>query len=243
MDLNNMTQDDFEYIEAYLNNRLSNKELINFEKRLKNDKAFAAGVETVRLTISGIETQALKEQLDSFHAEIDRDREKTDSDHKVINLQWRKLLAAAVLLILAGSWLFFNLNSSERLYSKFYKPDPGLPTAMSTTDNYEFYKAMVFYKRGKYTQALEIWKGQLPSKTKNDTLNYFIGSALMANAEDSDAIAFLKEVTTQEDSVFADDAWYYLGLAYLKTNNKEKAIAALEQSGLQKAKELIEKLK
>jgi predicted Zn-dependent protease len=244
MDLNNITQDDFEYIEAYLNHTLSKEEVVAFEKRLKKDKTFAAAVEDIRLAIAGIETQALKEQLNTFHAEIDTDKKAiTNSDRKVIYMHWKKIAVVAILLIVAGSWLFFNLNSNARLYSKYYKPDPGLPTAMSSNTNYEFYNAMVSYKRGEYDKALKIWKDQLRTKAENDTLNYFVGSALMADEQETQAIPFLQEVTTQNQSVFTNDAWYYLGLAYLKTNEEAKAIEALEQSDLPKAKTLLENLK
>lgn len=243
MDLNNITQEEFESIEAYLNHSLSKDDLLAFENRLQNEEGFASKVDDIKTILSGIETQALKEQLDKFHAEMPSTVKNTDVfEPKVKYLQWRKIAVAAALIIAAGSFWFLNRNSNEQLYAEFYSPDPGLPTTMSSTDNYEFYEAMVAYKQGHYEDALNTWTNQLKTKVANDTLNYFVGSALLADKKESESISYLKEVTNNDDSAFKNDAFYYLGLAYLKNDNLEKAKEYLKKSDFTKAKDLLKKL-
>lgn len=243
MDLNNITQEEFGRIEAYLNNSLSKEDLLIFENRLQNEEGFASKVEDIKTVLTGIETQALKEQLNEFHEEIaTQEKDTIQFNPKVKSLQWRKLAVAAALIIAAGSFWFLNRNSNEQLYADFYSPDPGLPTTMSSTDNYEFYEAMVSYKQGHYKDALNTWTKQLKTKVDNDTLNYFIGSALLADKKESDAISYLKEVANNDDSVFKNDAFYYLGLAYLKEGNIEHAKTNLEKSGTENSKALLSKL-
>lgn len=152
-------------------------------------------------------------------------------------------MVAAALIIAAGSFWFLGGNSNDRLYAKYFSPDPGLPTTMSSNNNYEFNKAMVDYKQGKYNDALSIWKAQLEHKTNNDTLNYFIGSALLADNNDKEAISYFLRVTELEDNRFKAEAYHYLGLAYLKNNDKAAAINALKKSNLSTSKDLLEKLK
>jgi len=244
MDLNDISQEELERIEAYLNHMLSEDEVVAFEKRLKNDNTFSEKVEDIKKTITGIETQALKEQLDSFHDQLpSAGKNSTTFGKKLRHLQWRSIAAAAVVIIAAGSLWFFNMNANEDLYNEFYSPDPGLPTTMSSNDSYEFYNAMVSYKRGEYEEALKIWKNQLDIKADNDTLTYFVGSALMANQQENQAISYFQNVATQDKSVFKSDALYYLGLAYLKNDQKEKAIETLKQSKMPEAKDLLENLK
>lgn len=243
MDLNDLTQEEFERIEAYLNHSLSKEDLLSFENRLQNEKGLATKVEDIKTVLTGIEVQALKEQLDKFHDEMPSTVKDTDVfEPKVKYLQWRKIAVAATLIIAAGSFWFLNRNSNEQLYAEFYSPDPGLPTTMSSTDNYEFYKAMVSYKQGHYKDAISTWTNQLKTKVANDTLNYFVGSALLADKKESEAISYLKEVTNNDDSVFKNDAFYYLGLAYLKNDNLEKAREYLQKSDFTKAKDLLKKL-
>ncbi len=243
MDLNNITQEEFERIEAYLNNSLSKGDLQIFENRLENEEGFAAKVEDIKTVLTGIETQALKEQLNEFHEDIaTQEKDNIQFNPKVKSLQWRKIAVAAALIIAAGSFWFLNRNSNNQLYADFYSPDPGLPTTMSSTNKYEFYEAMVAYKQGHYNEALNTWTNQLKTKVDNDTLNYFVGSALLADKKERKAISYLEEVTKQDNSVFRSEAFYYLGLAYLKNNNTVKAIEYLDKSDFTKAKDLLKKL-
>lgn len=243
MDLKDISQEEFERIEAYLKHSLSEEEAVAFEKRLKNDKAFSKKVEDIKITMRGIETQALKEQLDTFHNQFtSKENNTTAFETKLRYLRWRRIAVAAVVIIAAGSLWFFNMNANEDLYNEFYSPDPGLPTMMSSNDSYEFYNAMVSYKRGQYEDALKTWKNQLETKAENDTLNYFVGSALMADQQENKAIPYLQQVATQDNSVFKSDAQYYLGLAYLKNDQKEKAIESLKASEMPNTKDLLEKL-
>jgi predicted Zn-dependent protease len=244
MNTNDITQKEFERIEAYLNNALSEEKLLVFEEQLKRDKEFAATVESIKMTIAGIETQALKEQLNDFHDELTTPEKDTKSkEPKVRTLHWKRIAVAAVLIIAAGSLWFINSDSNQMLYNEFYTPDPGLPTTMNSSNQYEFYNAMVSYKRGRYTDALKTWNSQLKLKAENDTLNYFVGSALMANKEEKKAIPYFKDVTTQKNSVFRNEAFYYLGLAYLKDGQTDQAREFLQQSDLVKAKALLKKMK
>jgi len=244
MDLHDdISQEEFESIEAYLNQSLSDEDLSAFEDRLQNEAGFTTKVEDIKAILMGLETQALKEQLDSFH----KDLSNTEPDHlaqprKVRTLVWRRIAVAAVIIIATGSFWFLSGNANDQLYADYYKPDPGLPTTMGDTENYEFYKAMVSYKQGKYDDALVVWKGQLKNKVSSDTLSYFIGSALLANKKETEAISYLTYVTKQEGTSFKDDAYFYLGLAYLKAKKTEDAKNALSQSDLKEAKDLLKKL-
>lgn len=243
MDFNGISQEEFESIEAYLTGQLSDEDVIVFEDRLKNEKGFASTVKDVKIVLTGLETQALKEQLDEFHNEMPNMQETIlTNEPKVKSLHWKRIAVAAVLIIGLGSFWLFNGNSNDRLYSKYFSPDPGLPTAMSSTDNYEFYEAMVDYKQGNFNTAGAKWKILLEANPKSDTLNYFIGSALMADDKTSEAISYLNTVTEIDNGAFKNEAYYYLGLAHLKSDNTNAAISALKKTNLPKSKDLLKKL-
>ncbi|MFK7833068.1 MAG: tol-pal system YbgF family protein [Winogradskyella sp.] len=244
MDLSDISQDEFEKIEAYLNSKLEPKHLLEFEAKLKNDADFKIKVEDIKTVLSGIETQALKEQLNVFHndLEIEHRTQPITDTVKVRSLNWKRLLIAAALVIAAGSFWFLNGNSNERLYAKYFTPDPGLPTTMSTNNNYDFYEAMVNYKQGDYKTAISKWETLQKSKPNNDTLNYFIGVAYLANKKEGDAISFLEKSIKNSNFPLANDAYYYLGLAYLKEGNIEKAKANLQNSTIDNSKVLLSKL-
>ena len=101
---------------------------------------------------------------------------------------------------------------------------------------------MVSYKQGAYAEAIAQWEPLLNEKPKNDTLNYFVGVAHLANNNESEAITFLQWATEKENSQFLSDAYYYLGLSYLKKGNKENAIHFFKLSKHKKSTALLSEL-
>lgn len=244
MDLQNITQEEFEHIEKYLNGNLEPLDLKQFEQRIHSEPEFKSKVEDIKTVLTGVETQALKEQLNIFHEDIDKVSTQPEKKHtKVHTLNWKRLLVAAALIIAAGSFWFLGGNPNERLYADYFKPDPGLPTTMSSSDNYDFYEAMVNYKQGDYKTAIAKWETLQQAKPNNDTLNYFIGVAYLANKNEEIAIPFLEGVAQNSKFALINDTYYYLGLAYLKADNVEKAKASLRKSNTENSKALLSELK
>lgn len=243
-DLNGISQEEFEKIEAYLHGELSGDEVVSFEDLLKTNPEFKTKFEDIKAVLTGIETQSMKEQLDDFHNDMQSsESELIVNEPKVRSLQWKKIAVAAVLIIGLGSFWLFNGSSNDKLYSEYFLPDPGLPTTMSSTDNYEFYEAMVDYKRGKYETAISKWESLSKAKPNNDTLNYFIGVAHLANKNENLALSYLETASKNPEFPLIDDTYYYLGLAYLKDGNVEKSKESLEKSTLENSKSLLSKLK
>ncbi|WP_422107559.1 tetratricopeptide repeat protein [Winogradskyella sp.] len=243
MDLRDISEEEFERIEAYLTQTLSDEDLSVFEERLQNEEGFAEKVEDIKTVLSGLEAQALKEQLDHFHDELLTNEEDLIVPPKVKFLNWKRIAVAAALIIAAGSAWFLSGNPNEKLYAKYFSPDPGLPTTMSSNANYEFYEAMVNYKQGDYKVAISKWEKQLMEHPKNDTLNYFIGVAYLADEEAQTAIPFLDTASKNASFPLINDTYYYLGLAYLKTGSLEKSRQNLEKSSIENSKAILSELK
>lgn len=239
-----ISQEEFELIEAYLNNQLNSKDLEEFEQRLKNEDNFKIKVDDIKTILLGIETQVLKEQLNVFHEVVNSEDtfhiKKEDEEER--RIPWIYMAIAAMLIIALGSFWFLRTDSNENLYASYFTPDPGLPTTMSSQGNYEFYRAMVDYKQRNYNTAIASWQTQLLAKPENDTLNYFIGVAQMANKNEVVSIESLQKVTEASASTFKSEAYFYLGLAYLKTGDQAQAIQALKKSSLPESAELLKKL-
>jgi len=209
----NISQELLETVEHYLNNRMSDDELEKFENKFNNDKAFKSQVEDIKTLLLGIESQSLKEKLEVFHDDIP-DKIVARNSSKVRYLQFIKIAAAAAIIIALGSLWFLNQNPNAKLYTDYFSPDPGLATIMSSNSNFKFYDAMVNYKQGDYKTAISKWTTLLETKSQNDTLNYFLGVAHLANKQEIEAIPYLEKVTTNIESHFKNDAYYYLGLAF-----------------------------
>lgn len=179
-------------------------------------------LEEIKLLRIGIGESFVREKINSFHPS------KEQVPVRSMNNMRRLMVAASILLIVLTSsyFLFFNKSSDEKLYAQFYSPDPGLPGNMGGASNYSFDKAMLDYKNGDYTKAIEAWKN-LPA---NDTTVYFIGMAEMAAGNNAAAIDQLTKSTNKTSNPFYKEACWYLGLAYLKAGDHEKAIVFIQQS-------------
>ncbi|MCF7560564.1 hypothetical protein L3X39_07935 [Sabulilitoribacter multivorans] len=233
---NNISQELLETIERYYNDSMSTDERHLFVEKLESNPEFKTQVEDIKILFLGIETQSLKEQLDEFHKDIPK------ATSKIRFLQFTKYAVAAVVVISLGSYWFFGKPSNQKLYAKYFTPDPGLPTTMSSSLNFEFYDAMVNYKHGDYELAISKWEKLQINKPNNDTINYFLGVAQLANKNELKAIPYLKSTIQKPESVFLNDAHYYLGLAYLKEGNIERARKHLDLSNTDVGQELISKL-
>lgn len=238
-----ITPELLESTEKYYSGLMAQDEKQEFEERLEKDPEFKQQVLDIKWIILAVETQSLKEKLNEFHQAIPESLESKSSSMRSHFLNFRNIAAAIVILALSATFYFYSGSPNEKLYESYFLADPGLPTTMSTSTNYDFYDAMVNYKRGDYKTAISKWKKLEVNKSDNDTLTYFLGVAYLADKEVDLAIPYLINASKNKGSVFYEDANYYLGLAYLKKENTAEAIRFLERSSVDKSRKLLEELK
>lgn len=235
----------FDKIERYLCNDMASEEREEFREMIRHDPELKVQVDELKILMEGIEAQSLKEKMDDFHQSIaDVTTDVRPYRSKTVLFSYKTLALAAsiiVLLGIGGYWIIYH-NSPAALYNTYFSPDPGLPTVMGSSDNFEFYDAMVNYKYGDYSMALGKWEEQLEVKPNNDTLNYFVGVAKMALNDTKSAIPNLEMVVQQPSSPFYNEALFYLGLAYLKNEDMDNALKQLRESKLKASQDLIGEL-
>src|SRR5258708_1979425 len=111
---------------------MQEEEASAFAQSLAIDSQLREKTEAIKLLLLGIKESVLEERMKNFHKEITPviDSKKNT---RVIPLARKLLVAASILTIIGLSlwWLLQNGNSKEKVYSKYYSPDPGLATVMS----------------------------------------------------------------------------------------------------------------
>ncbi len=224
-------------IERYLTGNMTAGEVSVFEIQLQQDVEFKNKTEEVRALLTGISEQSLSARLNDFHTQISSENKPSA---RIVPMMKKVLMAASILAVTFVTvwWFAARKSGTDELYANLYSPDPGLATVMGGSSDYEFDKAMVEYKNGEYDKALEAWTTLLKNDPKNDTLMYFVGVAFQAK-DDSRGIEHLQKVSADASSAFNKDASWYLGLYYLKTGQKEKALTYIERSGHPKSAEAI----
>lgn len=239
-----IAQEDFERIEAYLENRLSKDEKITFQNEMKVNVKLKDAVEEVRNLGWAVQKAVLKEKLATFHQAIENELESslTIRRHPLLNFKWA--VAASVLIIVGISivWYVSEKKHGEAIFEKYFVPDPGLMTAMGSTQDYLFHKAMLDYKLGNYDAAIKGWESLIGVRSENDSINYFLGSAYLAKGDANNAIPHIEKVASDSLSNFKSSAYWYLGLAYLKIGNISKAELWINKSDNKNVTELLKEL-
>jgi hypothetical protein len=227
-----ITPDEFELIEQYLADKLSPEELERLDQKKKLDINWTKKTEEVKLLLVGIHETGLAKSLDGFHDELQVENITSAKSAKVFKLDKRWMVAASLFLIASvATWLLVTSKThNEKLYSRYFQPDPGLMTAMGSSDNYLFEKGMVSYKNGEYQHAIETWAPMLAKNPSSDTLQYFMGVAKQAIGDDKTAKQHLEIIARDSTNYFYHDACWYLGILYLKGSETARAKVYIERS-------------
>ncbi|MBK9274556.1 MAG: hypothetical protein IPM49_08455 [Flavobacteriales bacterium] len=209
----------FEAIEAYVLDRMSAAERAGFEQRLASDPALRAELDLEREHILAVELGGLQRTLQAI-GEVEL--------RKGGGPAWGGLLkyaAGFALLLGVAVWWMLRPSDPERLFAEHFVVDPGLPVAMSVTDDPVFADAMVSFKEGRYADARSRWASLLKERPGSDTLQYYVAAALMAEGDLPGAIPLLEPLAAAPASPFLHKARWYLFLAYLRTGETDKAAA------------------
>lgn len=230
----------FEAIEAYVLDRMTLAERQAFEHRMASDSAFRAEVELERENIQAVELGGMTRTLRGIAAEEHRGQRAGD------RAGYLKYAAAIAVLVVGGLWWAMRPSANEKLFAEHYVADPGLPVAMSATDDPAFADAMVSYKEGEYAKARAKWSPLLQQEPTNDTLRYYIASSWLAEGDAEAAIPMFEGLASNPGSVFQAHARWFLFLAYVRTGDIAGAEAVdLDRDTLygERAREIKSKLR
>lgn len=214
--------ENFDQIERYILERMTAEEKVAFEARLDNEPDLRNEKDTIADLILGVESFGLKGKLEGRKIGSETSGKVVEMKSKPIFTIRKLAVAASVAAIFFCGWWFLqpNVNEEAQLFSDAFFTDPGLPTRMSETENYNFYDAMVDYKMEKYEVALEKWDN-VKEGIGADTLQFYQGMAQLNLGKNEDAISTLSKVPQSSD--FKNLADWYLVSLYIKTGQFTEA--------------------
>jgi len=214
-----MNMDNFDLIERYIQDKLTPEEKVLFEDRLEKEPALRNEKDEIADLILGVESYGLKQKLH-------KRRIGEKSSAKTVKLKpkssFRKLaIAASIAAIFFCGWFVLNPTKDSRkdLFVQAFSPDPGLPTPMSETKNYNFYDAMVEYKVGNYEKAIEIWNSNV-NNVEKDTINYYLGMAHINAGKLDLAHDYLFSIEN-ESAFYEKSKWFLLSILIRQEKYKE----------------------
>lgn len=201
--------------------------------------------------------------------EILADRDVLDLRHKLSAIEMRKrsagitrrtivkttrYAAAVALLAILSATLYLTLrpgSSAEELYSSYYSryEAPGAVRSAVSSDNTLMENAIASYSAREYDKAI-VYLEQVINTGQEDMESVFMHG--MANMEVKNypvASGSFTRVIEHNDNLYLEDAAWYLGLCYMMTDNKDKAlrqfstIASSRSRYSKQAAKLVRKLK
>lgn len=218
-------EDNWNDIEAYFNNTLSESERLKIEEKMKTDQAFAQEVALYQSIEGGLRlkgNKALKAQLNEIHNRVVPEAAKP----KVRQLStgsWLAIAASIALLILAGYFLLGPAsNTTDNLFATHYERfEWDAETRSTQTD--ELQQLTQLYNSQNTTEFLQAAENGQWSPAQNPQLALALGSSYLEQGQYEKAIQYFETAST--NSLFESEAQWYLALTYLK---QEKASEATE---------------
>jgi tetratricopeptide (TPR) repeat protein len=211
-------------IDKYIQKKASDEELKEIRNLMEKDVHFREAVIfhlELQKAVRKDEGQKLKEHLQRL--------EQKKNKKSFIPKIWK---VAAVFVIGLGLFWVFNMSPKyEKLYAENFAPYPNIvaPTVrdLNAPDN-GIEEAFRYYDNGDYAKAAETFKA-VYKEDKIGYANFYYGISLMANQETEKAVEALEDSDWDIPKRYQNQTNWYLALGYLKTKNKEKAIAYLEK--------------
>ncbi|NND32846.1 MAG: hypothetical protein HKN76_09660 [Saprospiraceae bacterium] len=214
-----------EQIRAYLLGNLSHEESELLEKEMEANAELAEAIDLQRDIMIGIRAafdEKLKDKLSQVQDAGDNIRQLSP------RALWRWASAAAIVLGTLGVYFYMNQTTlDERLYYTYYEDFPNIiePTQR---DQINSSPAFTAYQSEDWKEAEEAFD-QLVIEQPSEVYPQFYSGIVAMNLEDwSKAISALEKVRASADERFVDPASWYVALAYLRNNNKERARLILE---------------
>ena len=223
-----------ELIESYIDGEMDQNEILGFEDLLSSDIGIKQDYElSMEINNSIIEedVMALRETMDyMYNDEIVVKRTPT------IFTQKRFYYAAASMaLLIATGGLIQRIASpdmdSSEVFEKYYTPYEITVTHRSGNTEVDrlLLNAFEKYEEKNYEQALVLFEEVLETRKNDMALNLYSGISYMEEEKYQKAKTSFDNIISDKDNLFIEQAKWYLGMCYLKTENTEKAENVLKE--------------
>jgi tetratricopeptide (TPR) repeat protein len=238
-------------IEQYLANDLAPNERTAFRKELRSNPDLAKELILSQTIDSALSREDILDLRQKLITVINANRE-VKTEVPVIQMHSRKWwYAAASLLVLCAlaATLFLQTNrniSNDALFSQYYTSENIVD---QTRGDQNIVEAVIKFQQKDFVKASVLFKNILDKDNSNIAVWFYYGISNIETKNYNNAIKAFNTIISQNDNLYIEHAEWYLGLCYLKNNQKDKAIAQFsdvasnpENFHRQEAKNILDKL-
>ena len=225
----------FDHIEKFFDGTMDASEVKEFEKRMASDSEFAEEIRLysqARALIQAAASKRMKQRLDSLRHDESTTVVETFMKYRLTKSNWYAMAASVALLIAAV--FVYDLNYSQKsgttlttLYESYYEvPGTALLASRNTNSSeaeVRWNKAINEYNEKQYQQAAVNFSSLLSdtSFSRHSAASFYLGNCFLNLNKPDSAIHYFSLVS--ENSSFAADAKWYLGLSYLASDDVKNA--------------------
>lgn len=161
-------------------------------------------------------------------------KERTASNTKILSLASTKTrllywsAAASVIVLVAVSSLLQQRGISDQdLYASYFQPYNNMASTSRSASNSDnlLSEAIREIDKGDYATALDMLQVVSADKQDGFTASFYTGKAYQALGDYKNAINSFSEVVRHGDNLLVEQSKWFIGLCYLKINEREKAMS------------------
>jgi TolA-binding protein len=205
-------------------NEIAKGIVTEFSEKNNSNKIKNAKTDEIRNYIK----QSLDSEKDNSELEIVHNKRSDLQKYTVI-----RIISLSAAVLIAGFVLIKTLipsDNPEKLFASYYKPfniESPVTREYNSDFSDQYAEAINMYKQGKYDLAAPLFNALVQKDTSNITASFYLGITQLELRNYEQAITQLSKSISKPQE-FTKEAQWYLGLSYLKTGEKTKAIPYFE---------------
>ena len=238
-------------IEQYLANEMAPPEQVAFRRELQASQELADELKLSKTIDSALMRDDIIDLRRKLIAAIEAGR-TVKEEVPVVRLNTRKWwYAAASMLALCAVAATLYLQTprnitNDSLFTQYYNSENIVD---QTRGDQNIVEAVIKFQQKDFKTASVLFRNILDNDNSNIAVWFYYGISNIETRNYENSVKAFNTIIEQNDNLYIEHAEWYLGLCYLKSNQKEKAIDQFvvvasnpDNFHRQEAKDILEKL-
>lgn len=238
-------------IEQFLANEMAPSERTAFKNELRSNPDLARELKLAQAIDSAILSDDVIDLRQKLIAAINAGKgsEKEVPVVRINTRKWWYAAASLLALVAVSATLYLQTNrnlSTDSLFSQYYNSENIVDI---TRGDENIVDAVIKFQQKDYSTASMMFKKILDKDESNIAVWFYYGISNIETQNYQNSIKAFNTIINQNDNLYIEHAEWYLGLCYLKNNQKDKAMDQFvaiasnpENFHQQEAKNILEKL-